>query len=229
MRIRSGRALLAERHARRLRRAARDLRIGDLDEAILLRAFDELARAAFAAGDGVLRFQASVDGDGRTHVVGVPRPLEAGRSRWSAIIAPFFHEGFTPYGGRKVSSRLFHALAFQAARDAGADEALLFDAGGWLVEGSRSNLFVADADGELATPPLARGAVRGIARGVLLERVAGIAERDIGRADLAAARELIAVNAVCGARPITVLDGRRVGDGRPGPGCRSLEEAFEKD
>jgi len=229
MRVRAGRPRFAERHAQRLRRNARALRIGDLHEASLLRAFAELASAAFGDTDGILRFQASRDGEGRTHVVGVPRALEADRSEWSAIVAPFSHEGFTPYGGCKVSSRLFHALAYEAACDAGGDEAVLFDAAGRLVEGSRSNLFVVAASGELATPPLERGAVDGIARGVILERIAGVAEADVGRAELAAARELIAVNAVRGACPITALDGRPVADGRPGPWAERLDEALAKD
>jgi len=226
MRVRAGQPRLADRHAQRLRRSARTLRIGELDEASLLRAFDELAVAAFGDGDGVLRFQASRGGDDRIHIVGVPRPLGPERPEWSAIVAPFSHEGFTPYGGCKVSSRLFHALAFEAARDAGADEAVLLDGSGRLVEGSRSNLFVVGAAGELATPPLARGAVDGIARGLILERIAAVAEIDIAGTELADARELIAVNAVRGARPITALDGRRVAGGRPGPWAARLTEAL---
>ena len=47
-------------------------------------------------------------------------------------------------------------------------------------------------------------------------------EQDVSRETLHAARELVAVNAVRGARPITELDGRPVGNGRPGPLARQL-------
>jgi branched-subunit amino acid aminotransferase/4-amino-4-deoxychorismate lyase len=229
LRVVGGRSRFADRHARRLQHSARELRIGEIDPAHLLRAFEELAKAAFADGDGVLRFQVSRDGEQRLHVVGLPRAAGAERSQWSAIVAPFAHEGPTPYGGQKVSSRLLHALASEAAREAGADEAVLFDAAGRLVEGSRSNLLVSTAVGALSTPPLERGAVDGIARQVVLERIPEVAEVDVSRAQLSAAREIIAVNAVRGARPITELDGRPVAEGRAGPWARRLSSALESD
>jgi D-alanine transaminase len=229
LRVVGGRCRFADRHARRLQHCARELRIGEIDPARLLRAFEELAKAAFADGEGVLRFQASRDGEGQLHVVGVPRAGGAERSQWSAIVAPFAHEGFTPYGGRKVSSRLLHALASEAARDAGVDEAVLFDAAGRLVEGSRSNLLVCTGAGALSTPPLERGAVNGIARQVVLERIPEVAVVDVSRKELAAAREIIAVNAARGARPITQLDGRPVADGQPGPCAKRLSSALEGD
>ncbi len=229
MRVSDGRPRFIDRHAQRLVQNAKALRIGELDEARLRRAFVELAAAAFPDGEGALRFQASRDGEGEVHVVGVPRPLGTESSTWSAIVAPFSHEGFTPYGGRKVSSRLLHALASEAASDAGVDEAILFDTAGRMVEGSRCNLFVSSATGELATPPTERGAVSGIARGVILERVTRVAEVDITRVDLSRARELIGVNAVRGACAITSLDGQPVGDGQPGECARRLAEALAKD
>jgi branched-subunit amino acid aminotransferase/4-amino-4-deoxychorismate lyase len=115
------------------------------------------------------------------------------------------------------------------AREAGADEALLLDASGWLVEGARSAIIVVSARGEARTPPLARGAVAGVARAIALERVSGLAERDIERSELGAAAEIVAVNAVRGALPITRLDGRAVGDGLPGPWSRRLAAALADD
>ena len=84
---------------------------------------------------------------------------------------------------------------------------MLFDRGGWLVEGAGSNVVAVLADGELVTPPLSRGAVAGIALQVLTERVSELRERDLRQEDLRAARALICTNAVRGARPVTRLDG----------------------
>jgi D-alanine transaminase len=121
------------------------------------------------------------------------------------------------------------ALANDAARDAGSDEALLVDAAGRLIEGARTNAIIVDAAGGLSTPPLALGAVAGIAREVLLERVPELVERIVLEAELRHAREIIAVNAVRGARPIVRLDDAPVGNGRPGPWARRLDEALMGD
>jgi branched-subunit amino acid aminotransferase/4-amino-4-deoxychorismate lyase len=126
----------------------------------------------------------------------------------------------------KVSSRLTLSLAADDARAAGVDEAILLDASGTLIEGATSNLFVASQEGRLWTPAIASGAVAGIARSLALERIPEIEERDIAKSELLAAKELIAVNAVRGARPITRLNDRKVGDGRPGPWSARLADAL---
>ncbi len=128
-----------------------------------------------------------------------------------------------------MTSRLTLALAAEDARNAGVDEAVLLDSSGHLVEGARSNLFVASRDGSLRTPPIASGAVAGIARAVAIERIAEIDESEISRAELLAAAELIAVNAARGARAITRLDGCVVGDGEPGPWFERLARALADD
>jgi branched-subunit amino acid aminotransferase/4-amino-4-deoxychorismate lyase len=227
MRVTGGKPRWAERHASRVQQAAAALEIGELDPGLLLHAFETLAVAAFDDGEGVLRFQASRDGQGRIHVVGVPRDLGPDVAEWSAVVAPFTHEGFTPYGGRKVSSRLLHALAIDVTRHEGVEEALLFDASDRLVEGAHTNLFAVTEAGALVTPPLDRGAVAGLARTLAMERIPEAIEADVPRADLARVRELIAVNAVRGARPIVRVDATPIADGRPGPYSARLAEALD--
>ncbi len=229
VRIQAGRPRFAGRHARRLAYGAAELGLGQLEPADVERALAELAKAAFDDGDGVVRLQVSRDGDGRLHLVGVPRALGPERTEWSAVLAPFRHAGPGPRAGLKVTSRLRLALAAETAREVGADEALLLDASGWLVEGSRSAIVVVSPHGEARTPPLTRGAVAGVARAIVLERVSGLAERDIERAELTAAHEIIALNAVRGAAPITRLDGHAVGAGTPGAWSRRLAEALADD
>jgi branched-subunit amino acid aminotransferase/4-amino-4-deoxychorismate lyase len=226
VRIEEGRARFAERHARRLAIAARELRIGELAEETVLRALAELSRAAFGdAGRGMVRLQASRDADGALHLLGMARELGEEPGAWSAVVVRLPGTGRSLAGGLKVASRLTLALAADAARDAGADEALLVDAAGRLVEGARTNVVVADASG-LATPPLELGAVAGLAREVLLERVPELAERVVAERDLRRAREVVAVNAVRGARAVVRLDGRPVGAGVPGPVASRLAEAL---
>jgi D-alanine transaminase len=71
--------------------------------------------------------------------------------------------------------------------------------------------------------------VAGIARDVALARVAGIEEREIAAAELRSAREIVALNAVRGAKPITRVDGAPVGDGRPGAWAERLAAALAED
>jgi branched-subunit amino acid aminotransferase/4-amino-4-deoxychorismate lyase len=210
VRIRAGAPWLAERHVQRLVRDARALGLPRPDPERLQRALRELARAAFGAGDGIVRLSLSRDGDGALHAVGVPRGLGEDLPRWRAITAPRPHPG--PLGGgAKLTNRLAHALALDAARDAGADEALLFDARGYLVEGARTNVVALSRDGLLCTPPVERGAVAGVALEVACERIPELRRRDLSPRDLRAARGVAVLNAVRGARALVALDGVELG------------------
>lgn len=217
----------AERHLARLARDAAALGIGDVDAATARRAFQELGEAAFGAAAGVVRLQASRDATGAVHLIGVARALGDETDRWRAVALPFPHDGATPYGGAKVSNRLVHTLAGDHVRAAGVDEGLLFDGAGRLVEGTRTNLVFVDGSEAPATPPDGRGAVAGVALGVAREAVPEIAERDCPRDGLDALRELVALNAVRGAVAIVEIDGKPVGDGRPGPWAARLAAALD--
>jgi D-alanine transaminase len=218
-----------ERHVARLVRAAAELGLPALDPELARRGFRELAVAAFGAGPGVVRVQVSRDGEGALHVVGVPRALGPEPGTWSAVRFPLRRAGPGAAPGVKATGRLELALARQAAAEARADEALLIDALERLLEGARSNLVVVSRDGAAASPPVALGLVAGIARDVALERMPGIEEREIAAAELASAREIVALNAVRGARPIIRVDGAPVGDGRPGAWAERLAAALAED
>jgi branched-subunit amino acid aminotransferase/4-amino-4-deoxychorismate lyase len=229
LRIAAGQPRFLARHIARLRDGANALHLGKVAEATIRRAVAELGEAALPDGEGAVRLQISRDGDGTTHLVGSARELGKDPTEWSAVIFERPHDGASLVDGIKVSSRLTLSLAAEAARAAGVDEAVLLDATGQLVEGANSNLFVASREGTVATPPTTTGAVAGIARGLALERIPEIEVRAIPKPELLAAAELIAVNAVRGARAITRLNGRRVGNGQPGPWSRRLAEALAKD
>jgi branched-subunit amino acid aminotransferase/4-amino-4-deoxychorismate lyase len=229
VRIDAGQPRFADRHVARLQRGAQALRLGEIDETTIQRALSELAAAALPAGGGVIRLQVSRDSEGTTHLVGVARGLGEDTPEWSAITVARPHDGASISEGRKVTSRLTLALAAEDARNAGVNEAVLLDSSGRLVEGARSNLFVATPGGSIWTPPIASGAVAGIARTISIENLREIEEREISRSELLAAAELIAVNAVRGARAITRLDDRAVGDGELGPWCKRLAEVLATD
>jgi branched-subunit amino acid aminotransferase/4-amino-4-deoxychorismate lyase len=226
VRIAAGRPRFEARHLRRLARGARALDLGPFDPELARRALHELAAKALPGGEGAVRLQLSRDPRGQ-RLVGIPRGLGADPPIWTAIRAPQLHEGPLVAGGHKLTNRLLHVLAGDAARAAGADEALLFDRDGYLVEASRSNVLLVDADDRLVSPPLSRGAVAGVALEVVAERLS-LAWRDVRPSQLRAARALFAVNAVRGVRPIARLDGEAVGDvGHPF--AKQLAEALARD
>jgi len=216
----------AARQVARLRRDARAIGVGDPDPEHCLRAFRELGRAVFDTAQGVIRLQASRDASGGIHLVALARALGPEPAAWRAVSLPFPHPGVAPWRGAKVTSRLLHALGADAVREAGADEGLLFDATDRLVEGTRSNLVAVGPDGVPRVPPAGRGAVAGVALEIAREAVPEIEEADVPRRALGALRELVALNAVRGAVPVTERDGVVVGDGAPGPVAARLARAL---
>lgn len=211
VRIRAGAPRFADRHIWRLVRDANALGLPAVDPNLLRRALGELASVAFLGGEGVVRLQLSRDGDGALHVVGVPRGLGDDPPAWRAVTARIPHPGALLTGGHKLTHRLLQALASDAARAAGVEEALLFDAIGHLVEGARTNVVALGADGALCTPPAERGAVAGIALEVASERLPALLRRDLSRHDLLAARGVAVINAVRGARALVALDATALG------------------
>jgi branched-subunit amino acid aminotransferase/4-amino-4-deoxychorismate lyase len=214
------------RVAARLVRDAAQLGLGALDAALCLAALEDAARAELGAAQGVVRLEARRGAGGAAELVPGVRALGPDPALWSAVVAPGPHEGPGPFQGAKRSGWPCVERARAAAAAAGVDEALLFDAAGYLVEGGRSSLVVVRADGSAVAPPLARGRVRSVALEIALEARA-LAEGDVTLEELRRARELVALNAVRGARPIVRLDGRPVGAGAAGPLARTLETVLD--
>jgi len=112
---------------------------------------------------------------------------------------------------------------------AGADEAIMLNGAGYIAECTADNLFAVRA-GRLLTPSPQDGALEGITRGAILELAgeAGIAvaETRMTRFDVYTADECFVTGTGAELMPVIEIDGRRVGDGRPGPVTRRLTEAF---
>jgi D-alanine transaminase len=119
----------------------------------------------------------------------------------------------------KAIALLANALLRQEAIDQGAAEAILLR-DGFVTEGAASNIFIV-RNGELLTPPKGQFILPGITRDLVLElaRANAIpcAERGIAEAELFAADEVWLTSSTKEVLPITRLDGRLVGSGKPGP------------
>lgn len=121
----------------------------------------------------------------------------------STAAAP--HRGYP----HKTTSRAWLEAARTSSRIAGADDALLFDAEGRLVEATR--FAIGWWDGEtLVFPPLGLGGLASVARARLREMTRnGIQEAVLNRDDLAR-RPLVACNAVRGVIDVGMLDGKPI-------------------
>jgi D-alanine transaminase len=130
----------------------------------------------------------------------------------------------------KSTSLLGNVLARQAAVDAGAAECVMFR-DGFLTEGSSSNIWVV-REGRVLAPPRDRLILEGI-RYSLLESLCetegiGFELRQIARAEVESADEMMLSSATREVLPITRLDGRPVGAGVPGPVFRRLHAAYQR-
>jgi branched-chain amino acid aminotransferase len=88
--------------------------------------------------------------------------------RWKLITSSHRLPANEPLAHFKTCNKLAQILARAEADAAGADEALLLNTAGFVVEGASSNLFWIDGD-TICTPPLAAGVLPGITRGVVFE------------------------------------------------------------
>ena len=125
----------------------------------------------------------------------------------------------------KSISRLSSVLARREASALGAFEALLLDGAGDLTEGTVSNLFITDRR-RLLTPALPAGCLPGITRGAVIELAAGagleVREERLPAAILCRSDVVFLTNTSWEVLPVVRVDGRPVGDGRPGPVARDL-------
>ena len=133
-------------------------------------------------------------------------------------------------GDLKTTSLLGAALLARAAKDSGAEEAVLIR-DGLLTEGSSTNILVVK-DGKIFAPKFDERILRGITCEAALEVAAGLGvpveHRDIHRAELFAADELWLTSSTRDIAPITRLDGASVGDGKPGELFRRVFAAFRE-
>jgi len=129
----------------------------------------------------------------------------------------------------KAIALLPTVLAKHAAVKAGVNEAIFVGDDGLVLEGASDNVFCVK-DGVLHTPPADGRILEGITRGRVLELAEerGIEVRvaPLPLDEFRAADEVFLTSSVLTVVPVVALDGRPVGDGRPGPVSTVLREAY---
>ena len=127
----------------------------------------------------------------------------------------------------KSTALLANVLMKQRSAEAGTQEAIIVRDGD-VMEGSSTSVFVVK-DGKVATPPNSNRILPGTTREVALELADGamqVAIRRIGIDELRAADEVWISAATRDVLPVTRIDGRPVGTGKPGPVWQRMNEAF---
>ena len=119
----------------------------------------------------------------------------------------------------KSTNFLNNVLAKREAAEAGVNDALMLNQQGFIAESTTSNFFMVKA-GQLRTPPVSDGILPGITRETIIN-IAGVAgvpvwERSIEVEAAHTADEAFLTLTSAGAIPVVAIDGRAVGDGRPG-------------
>jgi branched-chain amino acid aminotransferase len=122
------------------------------------------------------------------------------------------------------------SMAKIEALKAGYDEAILLSPQGYVSECTGENIFVVRA-GRIITPPISAGALEGITQSSIMTIA-----HDLGfdavfdnilRSDLYTADEAFLSGTAAEVVPINSVDDRVVGDGRPGPITRQLQEVYQ--
>ncbi len=120
-------------------------------------------------------------------------------------------------------------LANREAVLAGYDEAILLDHDGLVAEGSGENIFMV-VDGTIHTPPLTSPILAGVTRDTVLQlaRDQGIpvVERTFTRDSLYTADEAFFSGTAAEVTPIREVDNRKIGEGKPGPVTRQIQDLF---
>ena len=119
-------------------------------------------------------------------------------------------------------------LALQEALEYGADEALLLDTEGYVMEGSGENIFIV-RNGTVITPDLT-SALEGITRdtviSIIKELGIPLVERRITRDEVYISDEAFFTGTAAEVTPIRELDGRAIGNGGCGPITKKLQSKY---
>ncbi|MBC7800090.1 MAG: aminotransferase class IV, partial [Gemmatimonadaceae bacterium] len=239
-----GRFIDTERHLGRLERSLNEVRIAmPMTRPALLHVLTEVARRN-RVQDGLLYMQVTRGVARRDHafpatapapavVVTVRRipPYPTDIDRWTARAITHPDQRWARCDIKSVGL-LPNVLARQAAQEQGAAEAILVDAADMVTEGAATTIWIVDTNGVLRTRHLDQSILPGCTRAALLaemqEARVPFDERAFSKTELQAAPEVFLTSATSFVKPIVAIDGRPVGDGRPGPVTRTLFALFAR-
>jgi len=243
--VRDGRLIDAPRHLARLQRSLGELRI---TEPMQMSALEFVMRETVRrnrVSNGIVYLQISRGVTRRDHpfpthpiapsVVVTARNTNQEKAQENAkkgIAVITTPENRWPRVDIKTVSLLPNVLAKQAAREAGAYEAWYVDPQGHVTEGSSSNAWIITRDGRVVTRHTDNFILAGITRAVLKNVLEALQlrleERAFTPAEAYDAAEAFVTSAGQLVMPVVKIDGRTIGDGKPGSVAKRLREEFHR-
>lgn len=234
MRTYNGKVIFIKDHVQRLFRSAQQIGIDlPVTETELIHWVEE-----------TLKRNPPVESNVRILVTGGSSPdfiTPQGRPRIAIMVAPLSQYPQTWYRdgakiitvactrtipGAKSIDYIRAIMVLAEGRQKGAIEAVYLDAGGFVREGTTSNIF-AFIDGKLATP--GAGILHGITRQKVLElakKICAVDIREIHRSELTKADEVFITSSNRLIVPIARVDADVIGTGTPGERTRAIMQAF---
>ena len=232
---------LLERHLARLRRDAGALRLPEPDTRVI--GDEAMGLAAQGSASGVLKIIWTAGSGGRGYAR--PETLQPRRmlSLHPAPAHPVSHwqDGVSvtlcrtrlahqpALAGIKHLNRLEQVLARDEWASSGAQEGIMQDHDGAVVEGSMSNLFVVRG-GAVISPPLDTAGIAGVMREAIMSRLVelgqAVTQEPLSLESLTASDEVFLCNSINGVWPVRELPGH--GTWSVGPLTRSLQDWIDR-
>lgn len=155
---------------------------------------------------------------------GIRNGIRAMVSSWRRIS----HTSFIPTA-KGSGTYLNSTMAKLEAVRAGYDDAIMLNEAGTVSEGSGMNLFTVSR-GVVYTPPVSAGILEGITRNSVIQLLADegieVKEMEMARGSLYAADEVFLTGTAAEVTPVREIDGRTIGEGRPGPVTRKAQDLY---
>lgn len=131
----------------------------------------------------------------------------------------------------KSLNYLNNIMAKIEAKNAGVDEAIMLNQEGYVAECTGDNIFIVK-NGKIITPPIVAGALPGITMGTVLDIASKmgypVIDKFFSRAEMFIADEMFLTGTAAEVVPIIKLDGRTIGNGKPGEITNKLIKKFKE-
>lgn len=241
--IYNGKCFALERHLARCRRSLRELRIPVtyMDEELTAIHNDIIEKSGIK--DGSIYFQITRGIAKRTHyfpdkvVPLLSMTIREGKpnakDQKEGIRCMFFEDIRWLRCDIKTINLLGNVLAKQAGHEKGLQGTIQYRKDTNLVtEGSSSNFFIVK-DGVIWTHPISNLILKGVTRSILVEEIIPklgytIVEKAFSPEFALTADEALATSTSLEVTPVIEIDGKKIGDGKPGPVAASLLDAYHE-
>ncbi|OHB60010.1 MAG: branched-chain-amino-acid transaminase [Planctomycetes bacterium RBG_13_46_10] len=129
----------------------------------------------------------------------------------------------------KSLNYLNNILAKIEALDNNVPEAIMYNHEGYVAEATGDNVFIV-RNGVIYTPPVEAGSLEGITRSVVMKLARKenmtVVEKNLTRVDLYICDEFFLTGTAAEVIGVVEIDGRVIGDGKPGPITKLLRKNF---